>query len=81
MELAAQDWGPGAGREAEWEGGGRPTGALWSRCALLFHTELTRGPRTYVFEEEVKFPVILGVDGSLEEGQEDVLQHLPKVWQ
>lgn len=45
------------------------------------NTELTRGPNTYIFEEEVKLPVVLGVDGSLEKGQEDVLQHLPKVWQ
>ena len=35
----------------------------------------------YVFEEEVKLSVILRVDGGLEKGQEDILQHLPKAWQ
>lgn len=35
----------------------------------------------YIFEEEVKLSVILGVDCGLEKGQEDVLQHLPKAWQ
>lgn len=41
---------------------------------------MLRGP-TYIFEEEVQLSVILGVDRGLEERQEDVLQHLPKIWQ
>lgn len=57
------------------------TGSMWGRSALLCQTGLTRGPQTYVFKEEVKLPMVLRVDGSLEKGQEDVLQHLPKAWQ
>lgn len=42
---------------------------------------LLEDPNTYVFKEEVKLPMILRVDGGFEKGKEDVLQHLPKVWQ
>lgn len=56
-------------------------GPMRGRSALLRQNGLTRGPQTYVFKEEVKLPMVLRVDGSLEKGQEDVLQHLPKAWQ
>lgn len=63
---------------------GRPEkviGPMRGRSALLCQNGLTRGPQTYVFKEEVKLPMVLRVDSSLEKGQEDVLQHLPKAWQ
>lgn len=80
MELAAHAWVQELGREAKWEAETVTWTAVGQVC-LLRHTELSRGPRTYVFKEEVKLPMVLRVDGGVEEGQEDVLQHLPKVWQ
>jgi hypothetical protein len=62
-----------------WAGGNltRFTGRVPSFAML----SLPKPHPTYIFEEEVKLPVILGVDRGLEKGQEDVLQHLRKVWQ
>lgn len=36
---------------------------------------------THVLEEEMELRATAGVDGDLEQGQEDVLQHLLKVGQ
>lgn len=42
--------------------------------------QVTFETSTYIFQEHVYCFVLLGIDCSLEEGEENVFQHLGKVW-